>query len=49
VGREKHVRACSPRVAKCAHQFFSHAMTDERPNIILIITDQQRFDTIRAL
>jgi len=24
-------------------------MTDERPNIILIITDQQRFDTIRAL
>ena len=24
-------------------------MTDERPNIILIITDQQRFDTIGAL
>ena len=24
-------------------------MTDRRPNIILIITDQQRFDTIRAL
>jgi arylsulfatase A-like enzyme len=24
-------------------------MTDQRPNIILIITDQQRFDTIRAL
>jgi len=24
-------------------------MTDPRPNIILIITDQQRFDTIRAL
>ena len=24
-------------------------MSDARPNIILIITDQQRFDTIRAL
>ena len=24
-------------------------MTDQRPNIILIITDQQRFDTIKAL
>ena len=24
-------------------------MTAQRPNIILIITDQQRFDTIRAL
>jgi arylsulfatase A-like enzyme len=24
-------------------------MADERPNIILIITDQQRYDTIRAL